>query len=253
MYFSEPQVIGLRAGLLEAANNFQALRERFVLQQFTTPGAREHAHHGFARRLESMLRCIKNVYDILPPDRVTIPSRDETADATINIQAFVMNAFGCCENLAWLWVIERNIRRPNGTELPQGWIGLGPDYASVRESFSQTFRDYLDTRRDWFEHLKNFRDALAHRIPLYIPPFSVDPANMNQWTSLGDEANAALRRGDLDREMELREQQKALTHFAPIMTHSLHASPPVIFHPQLLADFSTVHEIGCEFLTEMDR
>jgi len=253
MFFTQPQVDDLWVGLHEAAENFRALRERFVLQHLNTAGAREHADHGFARRLGSMLRCIENVYDILPPDRVAVPTRDETADATINIQAFVMNAFGCCENLAWLWVIERDIRRPDGTELPQGWVGLGPDYVSVRGSFSQAFRDYLDTRRAWFEHLKNFRDALAHRIPLYIPPFAVDPANGDHWTALGAEADAALLLGDLDREMELREQQKALTHFAPIMTHSLNAARRVIFHPQLLADFSTVHEIGCEFLSELDR
>lgn len=253
MFFTEAQVDDLWVGLHEAAENFRSLRERFIVRQFNTPGAREHAYHGFARRLGSMLRCIENVYDILPPDRVAIPTGDETGDATINIQAFVMNAFGCCENLAWLWVIERGIRRPNGAELPQGWVGLGPDYGTVRGSFSQAFRDYLDTRRVWFEHLKDFRDALAHRIPLHIPPFSVDPANGDQWIALAAEADAALFRGELDREMELREQQQALAHFAPIMTHSLTAAHRVIFHPQLLADFSTVHEIGCEFLAELDR
>ena len=253
MFFTEPQLDDLRVGLHEAAENFRSLRERFVLQQFNAVGAREHADHGFARRLGSLLRCIENVYDILPPDRVAIPTRNETADATINIQAFVMNAFGCCENLAWLWVIERDIPRLDGTELPPGWVGLGPDYRFVRGSFSQAFRNYLDTRRAWFVDLKNFRDALAHRIPLYIPPFAVEPANGAQWAALGAEAEAALVRGELDREKELREQQQELTHFAPIMTHSLNAAPRVIFHPQLLADFSTVHEIGCEFLTELGR
>ena len=253
MFFTELQVDDLRVGLHEATENFRSLRERFVLRQFNTAGAREHADHGFARRLGSMLRCIENVYGVLPPDRVDIPTGDETDDATINIQAFVMNAFGCCENLAWLWVIERDIRRPNGTELPQGWVGLGHDYGTVRGSFSPAFRDYLETRRAWFEHLKDFRDALAHRIPLYIPPFSVEPANAARWTALGTEADAALFRGELDREMELREQQKAITHFAPIMTHSLNTARRVVFHAQLLADFNTVHEIGCEFLAELDR
>jgi hypothetical protein len=253
MFFSQAQIDDLWVGLDEAADNYRSLRERFVLRQFNTAGAREHADHGFARRLGSMLRCIENVYDILPPDRVDIPTGDETDDATINIQAFVVNAFGCCENLAWLWVIERDIRRPNGAMLSQGRIGLGPDYDVVRGSFSQAFRDYLDTRRAWFDQLKDFRDALAHRIPLYIPPFSVDPANAGRWTALGAEADAALFQGELDREMQLREQQKALTHFAPIMTHSLNTARRVIFHGQLLADFSTVHEIGCEFLAELDR
>jgi hypothetical protein len=175
-------------------------------------------------------------------------------DAAINIQAFVMNAFGCCENLAWLWVLEKDIRRQNGAELPQGWIGLGPDYHTVRASFSQVFRDYLNTRQVWFEHLKDFRDALAHRIPLYIPPFTVAPEDGKRWAELGAEANAALFRGDLAREAELKADQRALTRFQPIMTHSLNAGANVVvFHPQLLADFNTIHEIAGEFLTELDR
>ena len=253
MFFNAAQLDDFRVGLNQAAENFRTLRERFVLRQFDSPSAREHADHGFARRLGSMLRCIENVYHILPPDRVAIPSSDETSDAAINIQAFVMNAFGCCENLAWIWVNERHVRSPNGTEIPQGWVGLGPDFRTVRRSFSQPFQNYLDTRHAWFEHLKDFRDALAHRIPLYIPRFSVDPADNDRWIKLGAQANAALFRGDFDQELQLRQEQQALTRFVPTMTHSLNTARRVTFHAQLLSDFSTVHEIGCEFLAELDR
>lgn len=250
----QDQIADLVVGFHEVGPKYRDLRERFVLRPFQNAGAREHADHGFSRRLGSLVRSIERVFEILPPDRLDIPSRDETEDATLNIQAFVMNAFGCCENLAWIWVLERGIRESDGSEIPAGRIGLGPKYRAVRRSFSQEFRDYLGARRAWFDNLKNFRDALAHRIPLYIPPFLVAPEDGDRWAALGAEANAALLRGDLEREAELKAEQDNLTWFDPVMTHSLsEGAKVIIFHSQLLADFSTVHEIATEFLVELDR
>lgn len=254
MYFTEAEVADLYEGLAEAEENYRELRQRFVRRAFQTDGAREHADQGFGRRLGNLFRGVERVFEILPPERDDIPKRNETIDATLTIQAFVMNAFGCCENLAWIWVLEKDLRQPNGRALPQGWVGLGPSYETVRGSFSQAFCDYLETRRRWFDHLKGFRDALAHRIPLYIPPFTVTPEDGNQWAALGAQADAALIRGDLALEERLRSQRMALARFQPIMTHSLSAGAPVaIFHAQLLADFSTIHELGGEFLSELDR
>lgn len=254
MYFTPEALADLHQGVEELHDQFADLRERYVLRQFQNAGAREHADHGFSRRLSTLVRCVDRVFEILPPDRADIPTRDETVDATINIQSFVMNAFGCCENLAWIWVLERGVVQPNGAALPAGRVGLGAAYQNVRESFSPVFRGYLDGREPWFAHLKDFRDALAHRIPLYIPPHTVAPEDGAQYQALGQAAYAALLHGDLDAEVNLKAEQMALARFQPIMTHSLTAAANVVvFHPQLLADFATINELACEFLTELDR
>lgn len=254
MYFTAEALDDLHQGLEELHDQFAELRERYVLRPFQNAGAREHADHGFSRRLSTMVRCVDRVFEILPPDGADIPTRDETVDATINIQSFVMNAFGCCENLAWIWVLERGVVRPNGAALPAGRVGLSATYQSVRDSFSPAFRGYLDGREAWFAHLKDFRDALAHRIPLYIPPHTVAPEDGAQYQALGRAAQAALLRGALDEEVRLKAEQMALARFQPIMTHSLAAlAGVVVFHPQLLADFATINELAREFLVELDR
>lgn len=254
MYFTPEQVDGLHRGLTEVHEKLADLRERFVLRGFQNDAAREHADHGFSRRLGTLVRCINRVFEILPPDRVAIPDRHETVDAAINIQSFVMNAFGCCENLAWIWVSERGISQANGAALPHTKVGLGTSYRLVRESFSPAFRAYLDGRRAWFANLKDFRDALAHRIPLYIPPHTVSADDGARYQALGAAARAALLRGDLTLEGQLLADQMALARFQPIMTHSLTADTQVIvFHPQLIADFNTIDELAREFLLELDR
>lgn len=254
MAFTDVQIRDLFEGVGEVDEKVADLREGFVLRRFRTAEAREHADHGFARRVGSLARCIERVFEVLPPDRRDIPDRSETEDATINIQAFLMNAFGCCENLAWIWVFERDVRRNDGSEVPPGLVGLGPKCRELRRSFSPEFRAYLHSRRAWFDHLKDFRDALAHRIPLYIPPFVVEPADAERWRALGNAADVALLEGRLGQEQELRAEQAVLKHFNPIMTHSLvDGGRPVVFHYQLLADFNTIHEIANEFLRELER
>jgi hypothetical protein len=47
---------------------------------------------------------------LLAPDLEAIPEKTTVMDATASIQTFVMNAFGCLENLAWIWVLEKNVR-----------------------------------------------------------------------------------------------------------------------------------------------
>ncbi|HEX4196313.1 MAG TPA: hypothetical protein VHZ26_02635 [Caulobacteraceae bacterium] len=253
MYFQPKEIEELRVGLGEVRPNFEALRDRIVVRQFKTDAAREHADHGLARRLGTMARCIEQVFALLPPDLDASPDRDTTIDATINIQAFVMSAFGCCENIAWIWVRERDVRLPNNNPLPPARVGLGPNYPAVRDSLTPGFRAYLDSRAEWFELLKNFRDALAHRIPLYIPPFTIDPARAADYQALGAAATAALRSHDFKGYEKLLAEQKALTRFQPIMAHSLTGRGVVVFHAQLLADFATTEEMAGVLLDELDR
>ncbi len=254
MYFTKEQVDDLYGGLQEVHDKFTDLRERVVLRALEAAGAREHADHELSRRLSTMVRCVDRVFEVLPPDRVDIPERDETVDATINIQSFIMNAFGCCENLAWIWVLERGVVQANGAALPHTKVGLSETHRLVRQSFSPAFRGYLDSRQAWFAHLKDFRDALAHRVPLYIPPYTVSPEEVEQYQALGATAHAALLQGDLELEERALADQMALACFQPIMTHSLAAGAKVVvFHPQLLADFNTIDELARQFLVELDR
>jgi len=50
--------------------------------------------------------------------------------------------------------------------------GLGPKCKSVRASFTPETQAYLSELDDWFVHIVDFRDALSHRIALYIPLIS---------------------------------------------------------------------------------
>ena len=125
--------------------------------------AREFATQGFSRRLKTLARCIDNVFKILPPNQTHLPSIDELFDAMINIQAFVFNLFGIIDNLAWIWVQEKPIRKEDGSPIPKSFVGLSKGNTFVRSSLSTEFQEYLRGLDDWFDHIEKWRHALAHR------------------------------------------------------------------------------------------
>jgi hypothetical protein len=98
-----------------------------------------------------MVQCITNVFGIVPPEREDVPTTEEILNATINIQAFMVNIFGSIDNLVWIWVKENNVTMPNGKRLPHKYIGLAQKSVLVRQSFSPEFQEYLKTMDAWFE------------------------------------------------------------------------------------------------------
>lgn len=251
-YFSIEQIAELRGGREEVHAKFAELRHRYISRTYKSERAHEHAVNGFGRRLGTLVRAIDQVYETLPPEREDIPERNEVVDATIAIQAFVFNTFGCLENLAWIWIYEKDVKRKGGRELDPKEIGLGSKH--VRRSFTDEFRAYIDSRQQWFSNLKNFRDALAHRIPLYIPPYIITAATLDEYNRLEQASGEALRRANFREYERLQSEQQKLGQFRPWMIHSrIERSPSVVFHPQLVADYRTVDEFGRTMLEQLNR
>jgi hypothetical protein len=124
----------LTHGLAELPPALRKLKAAYAGRAFVNEQAKEYAQHGLCRRLSSMVHMVETVFELLPPDLDAIPERATVMDASACIQNFVMNAFGCLENLAWIWVLERNVRGKGGTQLGRFDIGLGkPHVRTLRK------------------------------------------------------------------------------------------------------------------------
>lgn len=250
MYFLEEDLQRLEEEYLTISGKYARLLEAYCIHSFNDAQAREHAQHGFSRRLKTLVRCIDNTFEIFPPDRIDLPTSEELSDANINLQAFVFNVFGCVENLAWIWVCEKNLEIRKKKLL----VGLREKNQEVRNSFSPEFVEYLKGLDEWFGLQENFRNALAHRIPLYVPPYIITDDKMAAYRDFDDRKADAFNRGALEDYDRLSAEQDALGEFRPIMTHSFEEdAKSVVFHPQLLADFNTIEELGRKMLEELDH
>jgi hypothetical protein len=249
MYFSNQELEELQKTHREVFDKYMHLVLSYQTREYKDSRAREYAVHGFSRRVKTLARCIDNVFKIMPPDCANLPSIDDRDDAQINIQAFVFNLFGSIDNLAWIWVLEKGLTK-NGSPFPKREVGLGNNL--IRSSFSTEFRDYLNGLNGWFDHLHDFRHALAHRIPLYIPPYTIPKAKEAIYCQLEDAITDAGKRGNFAECSRLRTEQDRLGIFKPWITHSVIEGRGVIaFHPQLLTDFLTIEELAQKMLKEL--
>ena len=252
MYYSDDALKKLAEGYAAIDAKLNILLERYILLVLKSPRAQEFARQGFPRRLKVMVRCIVNVFEHIPPERNELPSRNELSDATINIQSFVFNVFGAIDNLAWIWMHENGQKRNDGTPIPDRYVGLGRENASVRSALSKEFQDYLQTLEAWFKHMADLRHALAHRIPLYIPPYVIQRKDLDAYKDFEARMAEAAKKGDFIEYDRLSSEQFKLGRFRPWVQHSFEeGSKPVVFHVQMLADFNTVDELAHKMLNEL--
>jgi hypothetical protein len=251
-YLSQETLDDLTKGHAELAPALRKLKAAYAGRAWTNDQAREYAQHGLCRRVSSMVHMIDTVFELLPPELDAIPETSTVMAATACIQNFVMNASGCLENLAWIWVLEKNVRGKGGAELGRHEVGLGKPF--VRKSFSLEFTAFLDENKGWLSNLISFRDGLAHRIPLYMAPYVIEEAAVEQHKTLDASAITAAIAGDQAEYDRLRGEQRALGRFRPWMTHSVYeGAPAILFHKQMLHDYVTVDAYGRTLIEEFDR
>ena len=210
---------------------------------------REQLLHGAARRVGIIRRCIRNIYTLFPPETLRPLDSDTLADVQINLHAFVMNLYGLYDNWAWAYVLRHNLEAAIGDKRR---IGLFIE--ATRSRLPQPLREYLSlpATLEWHEkYAKSFRDALAHRIPPYLPPAQFTLEEGKRYNELENEKVECIKAMRWDRLGKIWEEQAEIG--IPCMTF-LHAytedtpPKPLILHPQILSDGMAVVEFGALFL-----
>lgn len=248
-YFKKNHIAKFRAELAKVERKTNNLLMKYAYRPWKTDRGREYATHGFSRRLGTLRRALLNVYKIIPPGAAQVPPRDKLYDAQINIQACIANVYGCIDNLAWVWVYENGLEK----KIPRKHVGFRKANIDVRTSLRPEFRAYLESHDSWMEYLIDFRDALAHRIPLYVPPGGVPRNKTEEYNDYTRRMNEALRRFEPAEYDRLNAEQQKMLVFQPMMTHSLIESQRLVpFHAQLISDFLTIEELGNKMLDELN-
>ncbi|MBN2456065.1 MAG: hypothetical protein JXB29_05950 [Sedimentisphaerales bacterium] len=207
-----------------------------------TEKAKEYLSHGVMRRLGIMMRSVENVFTIFPIERINLLSMNELSDVDINLHAFLVNIFGLLDNLAWVLIHEKQL----AAKVDKMKVGLYQK--KTQEHLTKEFRCYLNSDRNkkWYaEYLKNYRDALSHRIPLYVPPKTLTPEQKSQVEQIENKIAVCYKSCDLDMGMikKLRKEQDSIGDICFLVSHAFSKSKSIILHAQLITDFNTIEEI----------
>jgi len=219
-----------------------------------TSRVREHLLHGAARRVGVIRRSIENVFSLFPPNRVRPLDQDTLADVQINLHAFVMNLYGIYDNWAWAYVLRHDLEAIIGDKRR---IGLFID--ATRRRLPAPLREYLSSPRttEWHEeYAKSFRDALAHRIPPYIPPAELTPEEGRRWKELEAQKIGLILKRDWARLEAVWSDQEALGRPCFTFLHAYNEDTParpLILHGQMITDGMAVSEFGHLFLRHWEE
>lgn len=215
----------------------------------TTSRVREHLLHGVARRVGVIRRSIENVFALFPPNTKLPLSRDHLADLQINLHAFVMNLYGTYDNFAWAYVLRHDLVNVIGDRRR---INLFNN--ATKNLLPPPLKTHLmtDTTTEWHEkYAKSYRDALAHRIPPYIPPAEFTKDEGNRYNELESEKIECIRSHQWERLDQVYAEQAGLGRPSFIFLHAFNEDEParpIILHPQMLSDGKAVAEFGHLFL-----
>ncbi|HMO44979.1 MAG TPA: hypothetical protein PKB14_02990 [Rubrivivax sp.] len=230
----------------------QQLQLRVVVQGQpleATSRLREHLLHGAARRVGVIKRAVQNIYALFPPETERPLNPDILADVQINLHAFVMNLYGLYDNWAWAYVLKHGLET---VIVDKRHIGLFRE--ATQSKLPTVLREYLSsqTTTEWHEHYaKSFRDALAHRIPPYIPPAQFTPEEGNRYNKLENEKVECIKAHRWQRLEEIYREQAALGLPCLYFLHAYNEDSAPRFlhlHPQILSDAAAVVEFGNLFL-----
>ncbi|MCW5648825.1 MAG: hypothetical protein KIS62_03680 [Ramlibacter sp.] len=251
MTYTVEQVADLKAKSLQMLGSLQELQRQCVVhgQEFANDSpAREHLLHGAGRRLSVLKRSLQRIFETFPPDIERPLERELLADVQICLHAFVINLYGIFDNWAWAFVHRHGIQAQIGSRQ-----GVSLFKASTQRYLAPQLREYLtnDLIRWHNEYLKNYRDALAHRIPLYIPPVTYTPEEGERYNALESEKIEKITAHDFARVDQIWVEQTALGRPCLEFLHSYAeegALKPVPLHSQVISDAMTVVEFGTLYL-----
>lgn len=253
MTFSPQQVTEIESGYAAASRSLCQMRLDLTYTlgaALSNQRAREYLLHGVCRRLRTIERCLVNVFRIFPVGRTSKLSWDELADVEINLHAFFINIHGLLDNIAWVCVLEK----PPDGGINRSSVDLFKSQSKIQTCLPEQLRKHLQTPETvaWHkEYSKNYRDALAHRIPLYIPPSAMTPEEQERDLDIDREISCAISEKNLDAMDRLDAERESLGRICPIFMHSFFDSDkprPLRLHPQMIADSNTIMKIIKTFM-----
>lgn len=226
------------------------LRATDAVKEVGHKRSKEYVVHGAARRVRLMSRCLSNVFCLFPPNPAKRPDREELDDVVISLQAFIINVYGVFDNLAWAFVFRHGLDTTL-VKSPQDRKKIGLFTKETQKHLPKSLQEYLASDRvaEWHANLKDFRDALAHRIPLYIPPRSLTPEEAIRSEALFREQMECVARGDFDKSDQIEAEESALGSACDFFFHSIESDEgakkkklPKRVHQQTLDDANMVVE-----------
>lgn len=240
------------ASIEEKYSELQSRYNDIFLETFAFSGrlknerAKEFFQHGVGRRLEILKGCIDNMFRLFPVEQVEKLERSNRLAVEINLHAFLINVYGIIENLGLALAYENKLVGE------QSKYNMHPKQVNLfngkfQKLLHPTLAGYLrgETVVKWYkDYAKNYRDALAQRIPPYVPPSGLNDAEQKRFSDIEKELQTLSYWNDLARIEALRDEEETLGSAIALFVHSFSEKANLVYlHLQIVTDFLTIEEL----------
>lgn len=254
MRYSDQNLVTLIEQFEKCITDLNNAQLRCILECSNTksPDAIEHLTQGAGRRISILRHSLSNIFNLLPPDNEEPVESNSLNDAQVNLHAFFINLVGLFDNFAWAFAHHHNL-----ASLLSKQHSISLFNPKFQESIPTKLSSYLTSNdiANWHnDYLKNYRDALAHRIPLYIPPSNIPIEDKSEYERLEKLYSELIYLNKFEEADAVRMQQRRYEKSCFSFIHSFKEGAcivgPVYVHPQLLSDTQTALSIANIFLDE---
>lgn len=194
-----------------------------VAQSLKSVHAKSHLSYGAARRFRMLQFSFLRINEIASPDRNEPLQSDEQVELNMHLNSIYMHIRGVLDNLAWAYCHETGMLG----ELNESDYKIRKQIGLFEKNFNKAIKEKsadltkaLKDYKAWFYDLKDLRDPIAHRLPLYaIPGILYGEEKQRYYEEKCREAVEALSRVELDKAGALFEKLGRMGRYEPFFCH----------------------------------
>jgi hypothetical protein len=187
-----------------------------IAQQLTNQNARYYMRFGAGRRLRMIFYAYREIIFTADPERDNPLSHDEQLELSRDVNILYMNVRGVLDNFAWCFLYEKEPGAINSISRTD--VDLFSTKFRKLPCFSK-IKQEIYAHDDWNKEVKERRDPVAHRIPLYIPPSILTEEEAETYNELNNEATEEAANFNFDEADSRVNQLYNIGTFFPYFQH----------------------------------
>lgn len=209
--------------------------------------AKRHLIYGAGRRLRILQRSFHTIAHLATSDRNKPLDDEEQVELNLHLNSLYLHLKGLMDNLAWAVVYEFSIFEGFDEKRSKDKHRVDLFKKDFMRSIKAKFPDFyqaLQTKKDWNHDLKNRRDPVAHRIPIYAIPSFLDKEEAARYEKKYTEAISYLNDLDFKESDGLLEEIQQMGTYLPMFHHTEGLEQKLYpVSPQVVCDLDNMTEI----------
>lgn len=208
--------------------------------KLTNKNAKYFMLYGAARRANLIFGAYREIRSIAYEKRKEPLSQENQVTLSQAINNIYIHLLGILDNFAWCLLYERQVELVD--KLHRNDVGLfSKKFRKQCVAFSEMTGEIV-LHDSWHKDVKERRDPVAHRIPLYVPPAVLTADQAEHYSAISDRFSERLKDLNFDEAEETLGQLDSIGSFLPYFIH--HPDESLIpIYPTIPTDLSRLIRI----------